>query len=203
MAHKYTPEQQVFFKENISGLSYQEIQNQFFEVFSVLLSLSQIKGYLGNHKLTTGRTGRFTSGHTPANKGLKGIRLSPATEFKKGHMPQTWKPVGTETVRADGYTWVKVEEPNKWREKHKIIWEAAYGPTPKSHAVLFANGDKQNIALENLILVSRAQLVRLNQNNLIATDAELTRTGILVADVISKTAQRRRSSKHNRRDVTR
>ena len=118
-------------------------------------------------------------------------------------MPQTWKPVGTETVRADGYTWVKVAEPNKWREKHKIIWEAAYGQAPKSHAVIFADGDKQNIMLENLILVSRAQLVRLNQNDLIARDAELTKTGILVADIISKTAQRRRGSKYNRKEGTR
>lgn len=205
MASKYTPEQHAFFKENISGLSYVEIQSQFYGTFGVRLSLNQIKGYLGNHKLKTGRTGRFTSGHLPANKGQKGIHY-PGSEkgwFKKGDMPQTWKPVGTETVRSDGYTWVKVAEPNKWREKHKIIWEAAHGPAPRSHAVIFADGDKQNLLLENLILVSRAQLARLNQNNLIANDAELTRTGILVADVISKTAQRRRGSKNNRRGVTR
>lgn len=199
MAHKYTPEQRAFFEKNTFGRSYRELQALFYEEFGVMLTLGQINSYIGNHKLTTGRTGRFPPGHVPANKGQKGIRRSPATEFKKGNMPQNWKPVGTETVRSDGYTWVKIAEPNKWREKHALIWEAANGPVPTGHIVLFADGNKQNIALENLMLISRAQLVRLNQKNLIGGSADLTRAGLLVADIMTKMAERRRGAKRKRK----
>lgn len=193
--HKYTPEQRAFFEENTFGRSYRELQELFYKKFGVMLTLTQINSYIGNHKLTTGRTGRFPPGHVPANKGQKGRRCSPATEFKKGHTPQNWKPVGTEALRSDGYTWVKVAEPNKWREKHRLLWEAANGPVPPGHALIFADGNKQNITLENLILVTRAQLARLNQNNLIGGSADLTRAGLLVADIIAKIAERRRGAK--------
>ena len=111
-------------------------------------------------------------------------------------MPQTWKPVGTETVRSDGYTWVKIAEPNKWREKHVLLWKAANGPVPAGCVLLFADGNQRNITLENLILISRAQLVRLNQKNLIGGSADLTRAGLLVADIMNKMAERRRGGVH-------
>jgi hypothetical protein len=59
--------------------------------------------------------------------------------------------------------------------------------------VIFGDGDKQNIDISNLMLVSRKQLVRLNQNGLIQGDIELTRTGIIIADVMSKIGERRKS----------
>jgi hypothetical protein len=125
--------------------------------------------------------------------------VSPATEFKKGHIPHTWKPVGSESIRSDGYTWVKIAEPHKWREKHVLIWEAANGKVPKGHAILFADGNSQNITLENMLLVSRAQLVRLNQKHLVGDSADLTRAGILVADIMNTMAERRRSEKRSRK----
>ncbi len=264
MAHKYTLEQQAFFRETASGHSYKEIQTLFMDRFGINLTESAVKSYMANHKLKTGthrkygrehihwlrdniqgirfkeltsmfnerfgfnisaaalisfcdrfglhngiesrfNTGheptQFKKGHVPANKGKKGISYagSEATQFKKGHIPQTWKPVGTETVRSDGYTWVKVAEPNKWREKHRMMWEAVNGPVPVGYAVIFADGNKQNVMLENLMLITRAQLVRLNQKNLIGNSADLTRTGILVADIMTKIAERRRESKRKRR----
>jgi hypothetical protein len=37
----------------------------------------------------------YPKGNVPWNAGLKGIHLSPATQFKKGNRPQTWVPVGS------------------------------------------------------------------------------------------------------------
>lgn len=195
MKSKYTAEQHDWFKANVLGRSYLEIQAGYRAVFGMDLSLGQIKGYLAYHKLTTGRTGRFAPGHTPANKGKKGM-YTPGSEkgwFTKGGVPPNWRPVGSERIdNKDGYTLIKVAEPNVWKLKHKVIFENAYGPIPRGHVVIFADGNKQNITLDNLILISRAQLARLNQNNLIACNKELTQTGILVADIISKAAKRRR-----------
>lgn len=84
---------------------------------------------------------------------------------------------------------IKVAEGQKhknWKGKHIVIWEAANGPVPKGHVVIFGDGNIRNFVPGNLLLVSRKQLVRLNQMNLIQEDAELTRTGILIADICNK-----------------
>ena len=57
------------------------------------------------------------------------------------------------------------------------------------------DGNKRNFDPDNLILVSRAQLVRLNQGNLIQNDAELTRTGITIADIQNKIGERKKAKK--------
>lgn len=192
---RYNDEEKAFLREIIPGRSYAEIIAMFNARYENPITTAQVNSFIGNNKLNTGRTGRFPKGHVPHNKGKKGVRVSPATEFKKGNMPQTWKPVGTETVRSDGYTWVKVAEPNKWREKHRLIWEKANGPVPKGHAIVFGDSDKQNVDLENLVLVTRAELAMLNKFNLIGASADLTKTGILIADLRMKmhsTTKRRR-----------
>lgn len=86
--------------------------------------------------------------------------------------------------------------------KHRLIWEAVNGPIPKGHKLIFADGDKTNITLDNLLLITDAQMARLNQNHLIQPDKELTVAGLLVCDVISKTARRKeemtRGKKHEK-----
>jgi len=115
---------------------------------------------------------RFPPGHVPANKGLRrpgwhagNMR---ATQFKKGRKPQTWKPVGTEVLDDDGYLKRKVSDdrsrPSRfnWRYVHVLLWEAAHGPVPPGYALKFIDNDHGNVALNNLCLVSRADLARLN-----------------------------------------
>ena len=41
--------------------------------------------------------------------------------------------------------------------KHRLIWEEANGVMPPGHNVTFKDGDRTNISLKNLMLVSKAQ----------------------------------------------
>lgn len=107
---------------------------------------------------------RFGKGHIPGNKGKK---MDPEiyekirhTMFAKGHVPTNHKPVGSERVSVDGYVEVKVAEPNKWRLKHRVVWEEANGPIPAGCNVQFRNGNTQDVRLENLFLISRAEQMR-------------------------------------------
>ena len=45
---------------------------------------------------------------------------------------------------------------------HLLVWEAAHGPIPAHHAIIFLDGDKKNITLGNLELVTRTELMRRN-----------------------------------------
>jgi hypothetical protein len=98
-------------------------------------------------------------------------------------------------VSKDGYIEIKVADPRKWRLKHNVIWEEVNGKVPKGHCLIFLDGNKQNIALENLQLITRKQLVRLNQNHLISDNPELTKTGLIIADIHSKIGELKRAKK--------
>lgn len=183
-----------FILENYKGTGHKAMAEVLNARFGTTYTASRIKSFYGNHKLDSGLSGQFPQGHTPANKGKKGISYPgmETTQFPKGNKPWNYRPVGTERVDTDGYVDIKVADPNKWRPKHILLWEAANGPVPEGHALIFADGNKLHVALGNLVLVSRAELVRLNQNGLIKDDADLTRSGILVADIIAKCSERKK-----------
>ncbi|MEG1497650.1 MAG: HNH endonuclease signature motif containing protein [Clostridiales bacterium] len=186
--YRYTPEQKEYLWQIIPGHSHKEIADMINNKFNLAITAGRVKSFIGNNHLNTGRTGRFEKGHIPQNKGKKTGNYpgSEKTQFKKGHVPHNYRPVGSERVDVDGYTWVKIEDLKKWKMKHVLLWEKHNGHIPKNHVIIFGDKDKTNITLDNLILVSRKQLVRMNQYGLIGSDAELTKTGVIVADVMNK-----------------
>jgi hypothetical protein len=99
--------------------------------------------------------------------------------------------VGAERF-VGGYVWVKIAEPKKWIEKHRLIWMAAHGPIPRGHAVIFLDKNPMNLALENLSIVSRSELVRLNQARGASTDPNVTAAGIALAKLQALVGQKRR-----------
>ena len=63
----------------------------------------------------------------------------------------------------DGYVEIKVAEPRKWALKHRVIWEEANGPIPKGCNIQFRDGNKLNVKIENLYIISRSdQLMKQN-----------------------------------------
>lgn len=119
-----------------------------------------------------GRQHQFKPGTEPWNKGKRfnaGGR-SIDTQFKPGVLQgralALWHPVGSLRIDADGYLQRKINDDlpmhKRWRAEHLVIWEAAHGPLPAGHAVVFKDGNKQHVTLDNLELVSRAELMRRN-----------------------------------------
>jgi hypothetical protein len=183
--HNYTEEQKQFLRDNIDKYSYQELTAAFNAKFGLNFSRDRISSTLGRLGLRNGRKTCFVKGHIPSNKGKKGIHLSPKTEFKKGNMPPTYRPVGSERIDKAGYHWVKTADPKTWRMKHVLLWEQTLGVVPKGHVIIFADKNKNNITIENLILVSRAELARMNQNSLIYENTELTKVGHEIAKLVT------------------
>ena len=138
------------------------------------------------HKIRSGFKVGFRPGYVPHNKGKKKWWTGgEETQFKTGQMPWNYKPVGSERV-VDGYTEVKIADPKTWKSKHVLIWEAANGPVPKDHVVIFGDRNKQNMSLDNLLLVSRREMAVMNKKGLISTDADLTKAGIKVAGIVMR-----------------
>lgn len=133
------------------------------------LGLAKSAEYLaspGAHRLdgTTGAAKRFRKGHRPWNKGthFRAPGRSAATRFKKGNKPQTWVPIGSERLTtADQYLVRKVSDTGcqrvDWVPVHKLLWIEHHGPIPKNHIISFRDGDRRNIAIENLECLSRRE----------------------------------------------
>lgn len=141
--------------------------------------------------------GCFGKGNVPRNKGTSfnpGGR-SVETQFKprqrQGKAVTLYVPIGTERVSKDGYLQRKINDDMpmhaRWRGVHLINWEAVNGPLPAGHALKFRDGDKRNTSLDNLELVTRAELMRLNScHNHGPEIAELIRLRAVISRQINK-----------------
>lgn len=114
---------------------------------------------------------RFAKGNVPANKGLRRPGYGPGrmkeTQFKKGQNGWNWRPVGSQRL-VDGYLYTKVSDRRRvpwtrnWKPTHVLLWEKHHGRVPRGHALAFRNGDRTDIRLENLALLSRRELMARN-----------------------------------------
>lgn len=102
----------------------------------------------------------LAEGGTPWNKGLRGVRCSPDSEFKRGHTPTNKAPIGAVRFRThsgdSSRAWIKVSEPNTWRLRAVVVWESVNGVLPHGMIVHHRNRDTTDDAIGNLEAVSRA-----------------------------------------------
>ena len=182
----------AYIRENYHGTGPKEMAERLNAVFSTNYTRQQLKSYYANHKLNSGTTGYFLKGHTPPNKGKKGV-CAPGCEkghFHKGNLPYNTKEIGYERIRDDGYTEIKIKmRPSRpdcndnFVMKHRLIWERLHGPIPEDGVVIFKDGDKQNFDPDNLALITKAERLEMTRHGLFSEDAAITETGIMVAKV--------------------
>lgn len=132
---------------------------------------------------------RFKKGSIPPNKGKK---MSPEiyekvkeTMFKKGNSPVNHREVGSERINVDGYIEIKVAEPNRWRLKHRLIWEQHNGIIPEGCNVQFKNHNTLDCRIENLYLISKSEQMR-NENSLMARYPKELRDVIRLKGVVKR-----------------
>jgi hypothetical protein len=77
-----------------------------------------------------------------------------------------YQPIGTERLSKEGYLQRKVNDAlprhSRWRAVHILLWESVNGPLPEGCAVIFRDGNKENITQDNLECVTRAELMHRN-----------------------------------------
>lgn len=159
----YTPEMEAFLHEHKAMLR-EEMTTLFNKTFGTNISRRVLNRKCERIGALTGRTGRIEKGNKPWNTGTKGVMKANVTTFKKGQKPHNAKPVGYERITKDGYIELKIAEPNAFEMKHRYIWQLAHGPIPKGHVIVFKNTNKQDCRIENLEIITRGELARLNQS---------------------------------------
>ena len=192
---KYTDDIIDFLREIAPGKTYKEVVEIFNKKYDLEMTTKKLSSLLGRKKIKTGTAGCFRKGFIPWNKGKKGYMGANKTSFKKSNKPKNWRPVGSERIDSNEYTLIKVAEPNKWVFKHRMIYEQKYGEIPKGAVIIFADGNKNNLNIDNLLCVTRDELKVLNKCRLISSVPELTKTGLNVAKLKIKLAEIRKEKK--------
>ena len=173
---KYTDEQLRFLSENRT-MPRAELTIKFNQEFKTQKSVIAICAICKREGIKTGRDGRFKKGNIPFTAGTKGFVKPNSGSFQKGHSQTEKKPIGAERICSkDGYILVKVAQPNVWKHKHKVVWEDAYGPIKDDEVITFRDGNILNVSLDNLLKITRRELLWLNQNGYRDTPSEFLDT---------------------------
>lgn len=120
-------------------------------------------------------------GAIPWNLGKRGVTgvhpINRANYFKPGQLSgraaQHYVPVGATTINGDGMLKKKwTDDRNltpyqRWRPVHVLVWEAAHGPVPPGHIVVFRHPSlrttvEHEITIDKLECISRAENMRRN-----------------------------------------
>ncbi|OLS02408.1 HNH endonuclease signature motif containing protein [Tissierella creatinophila] len=170
---EYTKEEVNYLRKISYGKTNKEITQMFNKKFNSNRNESGIHCVRMKYKIYTGDDGRFQKGNFSPN------RVS----------------MGTERITKDGYIQVKIrdgKQQRNWRGKHILEWEKVNGSLPEGHAIIFGDGNNRNFDINNLICVSRKQLLGLNRHNLIQEDSDLTKTAINIVDLKYKISERKK-----------
>ena len=148
----------------------------------------------------TNKKGQFVKGMTPWNKGkhFKADGRSAETQFKKGLIPPNYQPVGAVVVHSDGYRFIKLAE-RKWQLYQRYIWEKTnHKQLKKNQVVLFLDGNRDNYAPDNLMAISRKELLIINHERLLTKDSSnLSKTGVLIAKLKVKINDKKEKIKND------
>ncbi len=160
-----------------------------------------------------GKEHQFKAGHVTWNKGTHWTAggRSAETRFKKGrpaHEAANYKPVGSMRITGGVLEQKVTDDPSiyparRWRPVARLVWEAANGPIPSGHAVVFKHGQqtvvREEITLDRLELLSRAELMKRNTLHRYPKDIALAiqLRGALMRQINKRTKNR---SKHEDED---
>lgn len=175
---KWTSEMIEWLRSHYEDDSYNRLAIKMNDIFN-----TKITGASLEHKIRR-------LGLKKSKESIKRYILPNNFTFQKGHIPVTKKPIGYERTHPDGYIFVKVAEPNVFRSKQRVVYEQHHGPIPKGYNVTFADGDKSNFNIDNLVLVTKAEFGMINLRNLrVKGCGEATKCGVTIAKIMIRRGQ--------------
>lgn len=165
IAYRYPAEHLAFIKAHCT-LPRAELTAKVNSHFNTTYSVNRIQALCKRRKWHTGRDGRFYIGHQAWNANSAGTGLCKAnagswsTENKPDY---NRKPLGHERLTKDGYTMIKVAEPDIFRLKQHVIYEQHHGSIPDQHVIRFKDSNPRNFDIHNLVAVPRGVNTILNR----------------------------------------
>lgn len=121
----------------------------------------------------------FKPGLAPWNAGLKGYQpggRSAETRFRPGNKPASTLPIGAHRIVSNKQSGPQLERKmtdtpgpshKRWVPVARLVWEAAHGPVPPGHIVVFKTPSLRTVVLEQITLdkldcITRAEHAKRN-----------------------------------------
>lgn len=212
MARKWSDEEIEFVREHAMQMPCAELVKLVNERFGKNYSLEQLYRVKARCRIKSLNIGcyrkgirnspetEFKKGHVPHNKGTHPptVGRMAETQFKQGQMPHNHKPVGSERI-CYGKIQIKIAEPNKWEWLATLIWQSVHKKAlPKGCIIRFANEDITDYSPENLVAITKAQNAVLNHLHIHTYDADSLKAALLICDL--KMQQSKRKKRRNKRN---
>lgn len=165
----------VFLKSNYLQMSVKRMATKinksstFVSIRLKQLDLIQPKDLIERFK----KQSRIQPGSIPPNKGKKiadymspdAIQRIKQTQFHKGNIPHNTKSDFTISIRPDNrgieYKFIRIKM-GEWIPLHRYNWIQVNGPIPTKMKLVFKDENPMNCEIDNLELVSYAELMRRN-----------------------------------------
>lgn len=180
MSKRVFTDEMIYFMKSNGEKPRPWITEQLNAMFSCSLKIKQVQSKCSELRLFAENDGRLKKGVPSWNKGIPNSTGFSSTRFKKGHKLSERVPVGYESL-IDGYVMIKYEANKPMRLKHHVVWESVRGVIPDNHVIAFKDRNALNCDIDNLVLMSRAELVRLAQSFIKYSTPETHETCILLA----------------------
>lgn len=196
-----------FIRDNSWGVSSAEMAEMVNERFGTHFTPQRMKCFRAQRGIRSGVTGWYRKGRPPANKGRRQsefctpekLKASRATQYQKGHRPVNELPVGTIVTGKGGYLIRKKAmeggQWGRWEFLHRAVWEEHNGTIPDGMCIVFKDGNKQNCDIDNLMIVSRAEMVTLNKKGYVFDNPDLTETALYVVRLQQRANRRKKGVK--------
>ena len=221
MKRHYPAGMYEYIRDNSWGVSSKEMAERVNDLFGTNWSPVKIKQFRQRHGIKSGVTGWYQKGHSPGNKGKKLeeyvkdparvediLRRISATQFKKGQTPPNEKQIGDITIRnvysrhgevVEQYKYIKVSMEggywDRWTPLHRKVWEDHNGHIPKDMCIGFKDGNTLNCDINNLMLMSRAEISTMTKKGLRFDDPDLTETALYMVRLQQAANKRRKNGK--------
>ena len=179
--HRWSEAEIDYLREIAKGKHISKIVEMMSNKFNYEYEAEKVRYAMNYNKIYSCTRGK----DEPWNKGIK---------MGNSHIVNI-KDIGSEYTSKEGYIMVKVAQPNKWVAKHRYMYEQHYGKIKGSDVIIFLDGNKKNVSIDNLRCVTRQQSKYMSVRGLVYDDAELTKVGIEVANLIIKTNEAKRKMK--------
>lgn len=176
-----------------------------------IIDATRVRAYKKNHGITSGPDCRFKKGQESPTKGKKqtdfmspeAIERTKATRFKPQQKPPNLLQVGAVVKNTEGYLLRKKQmegtQWERWEFLHRAIWEEHNGPIPEGMMVSFKDCNKENVNIDNLMLISNAENLELHRSGLRFEDPDLTEIGLNVVKLKIKARERRNEQRRLQR----
>lgn len=212
MARIWTDEEIEFIREHAMQMPCAELVKLVNERFGKNYSLEQLYRVKARCRIKSLNIGcyrkgirnspetEFKKGHVPHNKGTHPptVGRMAETQFKPGNMPHNHKPVGSERI-CYGKIQIKIAEPKSWEWLATLIWQSVHKKAlPEGCIIRFANEDITDYSSENLVAITKAQNAVLNHLHIHTYDADSLKAALLICDL--KMQQSKRKKRRNKRN---